>query len=315
MTGESVTSALRFVEGVRGELLAEVSDTASLREFAQRRRAQIDANPAAWCAVELAVLDLFGRQNGRSIDAELGLPELSGNFTYTAVLGDSGAGAFESQLKRYLQMGFADLKVKLSGDPARDRDRMRMIRELASGVRLRADANNLWPSAAPAIAYLRALGAPFFALEEPVRTGDYASLAAVAEAVGSAIILDESCSRVAQVRALEGPRERWIVNLRVSKMGGLLRSIDVVEEARKAGLRLVIGAQVGETSVLTRAALTVANAARDILVAQEGAFGTLLLENDVCEPPVMFGKDGVLADAAQRFAGRPGLGLEIHRAG
>jgi hypothetical protein len=29
-------------------------------------------------------------------------------------------------------------------------------------------------------------------------------------------------------------------------------------------------------------------------VAQEGAFGTLLLERDVCDPPLMFGASGVL---------------------
>ena len=31
-----------------------------------------------------------------------------------------------------------------------------------------------------------------------------------------------------------------------------------------------------------------------MLVAQEGAFGTFLLEHDVCDPPLMFGAGGVL---------------------
>jgi len=44
---------------------------------------------------------------------------------------------------------------------------------------------------------------------------------------------------------------------------------------------VIVGAHVGETSLLTRAALTVANSARDLLVAQEGAFGTHLLARDV----------------------------------
>ena len=38
---------------------------------------------------------------------------------------------------------------------------------------------------------------------------------------------------------------------------------------------------VGETSLLTRAGLTIANAFRDCICAQEGAFGTHLLERDV----------------------------------
>ena len=77
-------------------------------------------------------------------------------------------------------------------------------------------------------------------------------------------------------------------------MGGLLRSLQVVEAARAAGVGLVVGAQVGETSLLTRAALTVAHAGRDVLVAQEGAFGTFLLTEDICDPPLMFSAGGAL---------------------
>jgi len=51
---------------------------------------------------------------------------------------------------------------------------------------------------------------------------------------------------------------------------------------------------VGETSILTRAALTIANSYRDIVIAQEGAFGTHLLEKDICEPSIMFGAGGIL---------------------
>jgi hypothetical protein len=68
---------------------------------------------------------------------------------------------------------------------------------------------------------------------------------------------------------------------------------------------LIVGSQVGETSLLTRVALAVAHAAGEALLAQEGAFGTLLLENDVCTPPLMFGHGGTL-----RFeSSGPGWGL------
>jgi hypothetical protein len=53
----------------------------------------------------------------------------------------------------------------------------------------------------------------------------------------------------------------------------------------------------------------VASAARELLVAQEGAFGTHLLERDVCDPPLMFGAGGVLDAAACPSLARSGLGL------
>jgi L-Ala-D/L-Glu epimerase / N-acetyl-D-glutamate racemase len=97
--------------------------------------------------------------------------------------------------------------------------------------------------------------------------------------------------------------------VRVSKMGGINRALEVVEAARARGIGVIVGAQVGETSLLTRAGLTVARAAGESLVAQEGAFGTFLLERDVCDPPLMFGTGGVLD--VSRFPGlqRPGLGI------
>lgn len=91
-------------------------------------------------------------------------------------------------------------------------------------------------------------------------------------------------------------------------MGGLLRSLHIAEKARQSGIKVIIGAQVGETSLLTRSALTIANAYRDILIAQEGAFGTLLLQSDISEPPLMFGKNGLLEFSAKQ---EHGFQLEI----
>ena len=82
-----------------------------------------------------------------------------------------------------------------------------------------------------------------------------------------------------------------------------------LDAARRSALGIIVGAQVGETSLLTRAALTVARAAGDALVAHEGAFGTRLLTHDVCDPPLMFGQGGVLDAAAFPSLRRPGFGI------
>jgi len=123
------------------------------------------------------------------------------------------------------------------------------------------------------------------------------------------IVLDESFLRPGQLPALAKPASQWIVNVRVSKMGGLIRALEAVTAARDAGVGIIVGAQVRETSILTRAALPVARAAGNSLIAQEGAFGTFLLERDVCEPPVIFGAGGVLDAACYPFCSAPGLGI------
>jgi L-alanine-DL-glutamate epimerase-like enolase superfamily enzyme len=312
VTGESLHSAGSFIAQYAPDLRASVHDLPTLRSWAHQHVSDIDRNPAAWAAVELALLDLIAKVGHMSVESLLGMPAIHGHFRYTAVLGDAAPAQFAGQLAHYLKAGFRDFKVKLAGDESRDSAKVRALKEAGlSGRAVRIDANNVWHSAHDAIGALEALDCGFYAIEEPLQPGDFAGMARLAAMLDTKIILDESVLGPEQLDRIPGAPERWIVNLRVSKMGGVLRSLEVVSGLRRRRLGLIIGAQVGETSVLTRAALTVAHAARDILVAQEGAFGTHLLERDVVEPPLMFGSGGILDVSETALTGH-GWGLSVN---
>jgi L-alanine-DL-glutamate epimerase-like enolase superfamily enzyme len=310
VTGESMESCRTFFADWRPAFLEEPLALIGLRDWVSNHRTPLNANPAAWCAIELALLDVLAREQGATMEALLGLGALPGRFQFTAVVGDAGAKAFQVLVEEYQQRGFTDFKIKLSGDLARDREKTAIFRSWPAGsFRLRVDANNLWAGGDDAIRFLGDLDLPLFGVEEPIRRNQYAELARIGDAVGASIILDESLLRVEHFKELPPLGPGWIVNLRVSKMGGLLRSLEVIDAARQAGAGVIVGAQVGETSLLTRAGLTVAHAAGDLLRAQEGAFGTLLLERDVCDPPLMFGAAGRLVTADYPSLSQPGFGL------
>jgi L-alanine-DL-glutamate epimerase-like enolase superfamily enzyme len=310
VTGESLASAQAFVRQGRGHWIGSIRDIESLRAHVDESREAIDANPAAWSAVEIALLDVFGKASGLAFESLLGVPAPGAPLRYSAVLGDASPAAFEAQLLHYLKAGFRDFKIKLSGDFRRDAAKVKALAAAAIDPRsVRADANNLFPTAAEAIAHFAALKYPFLAIEEPLPAGDYDGMRQIARALDARIILDETALRVGQLSEIRDDAHRWIVNLRISKMGGMMRSIEFARAAERCGVALIVGAHVGETSVLTRAAIAVANLARPILVAQEGAFGTHLLERDVVEPPLMFGAGGML-EVAGRFPGA-GLGLSV----
>jgi L-alanine-DL-glutamate epimerase-like enolase superfamily enzyme len=310
VTDESIASARAFVERHAAALCDEILDLASLRAWMGSHAKEVDANPAAWCGVEIAMLDLLAQQSGETIEAFLSLPALDRRFRYSAVLGDSEPTAFERMFDQYRRMNFTDFKIKLSGDLNRDRAKLALLRGWdGAAPRVRVDANNLWERAEEAIRFLRDLDYPFFAVEEPIGAHQYTELAAIADALDCQIVLDESFVRIAEFARLGDTPARWLINLRVSKMGGLLRSLQVVDGALAAGIGLIVGAQVGETSLLTRAALPVAQAAGDSLVAQEGAFGTFLLCEDVCDPPLMFGAGGVLDISSHPFLNTAGFGV------
>lgn len=308
VTGETDTSVMEFFDRHRNDLLASVSDLPSLQKWTEKHRPDIDRNPAAWCALELALLDLLAREQGQTVEALLSLPALSGPFVYSAVLGATDAAQFTATLERYRKLGMHDFKIKLSGDRARDRGNIDAMH--AAGItaeHVRADANNLWEDVDVARDYLRSLNFAFWAVEEPLRPGRFDDLSRLAQELKTRIVLDESITQLEQLAELPGAPGQWIVNLRVSKMGGLLRSLAVARRCREQGIALIVGAQVGETSLLARAALTVVQAERKNVIAQEGAYGTMLLEYDAFEPTLMFGGAGKLD--AQSLRNRPGFGL------
>ena len=307
VTGESVDSCVNFFDKYQNEFL-QIQDVVSLRQWASRNIRLIDANPAAWCAIETALLDLFGRSDGCSIEALLGISEIKRDFHFTAVLGISSPQIFTAQCEQYHRFGLADFKVKVSGKLESDLAAMRTLKEQFPDSRIRIDANNLWDDADSASSYISSLECSPWAVEEPLRAGDFPALRNVAKALDCKIILDESFLGLQTFDQMQEDLNIWIPNIRISKMGGLLRSLAVAERCKELNLDFIIGAQVGETSILTRIALSLANQYGGSVLAQEGAFGTYLLASDVIDAPLMFGLQGGLS---ADFAGLPGLGLDV----
>ncbi len=314
VTGETVEGGARFVREHRSAICDSVTDIGSLQDWIETNRKVIDRNPAAFCAVEIAIVDLIGQIAQSPVEDVLGVPRLSGDFVYAAVLGDAPWPVYCWQLLRYRKRRFGDFKVKLSGDLERDRAKLRLLRKVMDGrrgagpARVRLDANNLWTAAADCLSHMAALPGQIFAIEEPLQPGDFTGLAQIAGEARTRVVLDESILRIDQLQSLDG--DRWIANVRVSKMGGLNRSLAFASAAAQRGLGIIVGAQVGETSILTRAGLTVMNAAKEHLLSSEGAFGTHLLRRDLTTSSLMFGRGGVLC-ARDANVGAPGLGLSV----
>ncbi len=310
VTGESCETCFQFLEIHEGDLKS-LTGIDSLTHWVTENQTEIDLNPAAWCALELALLDLMAKENGCTVETLLSLPELSGTFKYTAVLGVNKTAAFRKQLEQYQALGFQDYKLKVSGNRGEDTERLEtLFTAIPEKGTLRLDANNVWTRLDDALGFLSTLSKPVMAVEEPLVKNDFKGHRQLHKSLGIPVILDESFKELEQFDNLISSPQSFIINLRVSKMGGLLRSLEILKEARHLKIPVIIGAQVGETSLLTRAGLTLANAYRKSVIAQEGAFGTHLLEHDITPVPLMFRNGGVLV--ATESMKKAGLGVDVN---
>lgn len=266
---------------------------------------------AAWCAVDIALLDTFGRVFGRNVGRELaeetpGSPMRSWpeELRYSLVLSDDAGGRRLMTLLAARLYGIRNVKVKMAGQsPAGIRLARRI---LGPRARLRIDSNMAWShgEARRTMALLAPWGVESF--EQPVPAGDLDDMRQLT-ADGFTVIADESLHDAASLERLIAARACSGVNVRIAKCGGLVASLARCRRALEAGLKLQIGCQVGETSHLSAAQLAlVRTLARDVWHV-EGCYGERLLAVDPVHPLLQFGWGGRPPAAPEG----PGFGTEL----
>jgi L-alanine-DL-glutamate epimerase-like enolase superfamily enzyme/pimeloyl-ACP methyl ester carboxylesterase len=298
--GDDLESSLLWIQTNFSNGKCPIHTLEDLKIWILNHRNQIDRYPSAWCALELALLDLFSKEKKCSVESLLGLEGYVRFGRYTAVLGDSGKSEFIFLADQYFIRGFTDFKIKLSGDLKKDQTRLDILENLrqqhsVSDLRIRLDANNLWTGRTEeAIRYIKSFRSNIFAIEEPVGSHDAVNISKISKTVGLPIILDESLCTLNDLELYKDLPGDFIANIKISRVGGLIRSLELVNELKKFNWPIIIGCHVGETSMLTRAALIPAFDAGKNLIAQEGAFGDYLLKRDPVNPVLKFGRYGIL---------------------
>jgi L-Ala-D/L-Glu epimerase len=307
VTGEVLADSLSFLQEVLAPAILSrdfVTPQAllqALEDLYQQTQAQ--RHPAAFCALETALLDAAGLTWQLPL-TELIAPKLRTSLEYSAVIPLMSPEQMRHlfQLVKMNRMRF--VKVKVGTDS--DLETLRLARnQLGSEVDIRVDANSAW-TPAEAIARLKEMQ-PYgiSAVEQPVAKADFAGMRQVSEAVQIPVIADESLCTEEDARSLIELKACRIFNLRLSKCGGLGAATRIRRLAEAAGILCQLGCHVGETSILSAAgrhfALTVPQ-----LSFVEGSFSSYLLIRDVVAQPVVFNGGGL----ANELPG-PGLGIEV----
>jgi len=243
---------------------------------------------AAFCAVELALLDWSLRADHSALADYL--PPSRLELVYSGVISSDSPKDAAALAKRMARLGIKQIKVKVGTSD--DASRLDAVRQaVGDRVELRADANGAW-KAAQAVAQLKLL-APFklAVIEQPVAAADIAGMKQVRANCGLPVMADESLVTIDQARQLIAENACDLFNIRLSKNGGLAGSLAIAKLGEEAGIKIQVGAQVGETGILSAAGRTLA-AHVPALTYVEGSFGTWLLTEDITFDDLAFGLGG-----------------------
>ena len=312
VTGETADDALnavsqRYGPALLGRKLGEPADVHAALDTAAAALPASWVRPpgAGWCAFELAVFDAAGHLFGLPVSHWLG-PVRAPVLTYDAVVPFSTAAGLVPLAGLIRSFGITRVKIKVGRDLASDVNRVRMLRSLlGSEADLRVDANCAWTDeqALSAIEALRRYR--ISAVEQPVAADDIDGLQRLTAACPETIIVDESLRTVAEAQTLVDAKACGAFNIRVSKCGGLRASMRIAEIAADAGVTVVVGAQVGESGLLSAAGRHLAACLAPRYL--EGSAGRLLLREDITRERVLPGWAG----RARPHAGA-GLGVTVN---
>lgn len=280
-----------------GEIVACL-ETAGISELGAK-------NPAAFCALELALLDLAGRHWEIPVSDVLGLAKSPAPLIYSLVVPLLPDAALETFMEYAAGFEFRQVKVKVDNhDPVGHLRKVKSL--LAPGAEIRIDANCAWmESDAPD--FTRAMASEgVVSVEQPLPAEDLDGMAKL-RGEGVLITLDESVCGPGDVDRAVNAGACDMINVRISKCGGLLGALRVMDAARRNGLSIQLGAQVGESCILSAAGALLAGSTPSFRW-REGCFGTHLLREDLCEGDFRFGPHGNLVPP---FG--PGLGVTVSR--
>lgn len=275
--GEAVPYA-RYGETVDG-VLADINRIAPAI-VGHRDLVHVLKPGAALNALDCAFWDLEAKRSGTSVATLAGLPEPVTKLTaFTISLDTPDAMAAKAAEVRDLPL----LKLKLGG--AGDAERMRAVRDARPNARLLVDANESWTPDLLAELITVAAACKVEVIEQPLPASADDALRSVAHAVP--ICADESVHTAADLDQLENLYDA--VNIKLDKAGGLTGALALSREARRRGLKVMIGSMVATSLAVAPAMLLAAEAEwidldGPLLLARDRQ-PSLRIENGMIFPP------------------------------
>ena len=160
------------------------------------------------------------------------------------------------------------LKLKLGAEG--DAERVQAVRSAVPATRLIVDVNEGWTAAQLEAMLPVLVDCRVELIEQPLPADADGALSGLRSAIP--LCADESCRTRADLDALDG--RYAAINIKLDKAGGLTEALALAAEAKRRGLRVMVGGAIG-TSLAVAPAL---------LVAQQAEFvdldGPLLLASD-----------------------------------
>lgn len=199
---------------------------------------ELKGHPYVKSAIDMACWDLLGKASKMSVNTLLG-----GNFSPEGVrlyraIGQASPPAMAAMVTKYRGQGYQRFQLKLGGDPDTDIARILACRAVMEESEvLIGDSNTGWTSH-QALRVANAVREVDVYLEQPCPT--YRECLVVRNHTQLPFVLDEVVDTVHSLLEVAKDGAADVVNIKISKFGGLTRARQAVELCSALGLAMTI---------------------------------------------------------------------------
>lgn len=262
--------------------------------------------PMAIASLEMALLDLAGKQQGWNAVSYVMGQELEDQIPMGLALGDMPLDALMEEINKYIALGCQRIKLKVK--PADGLARTRAVRNAFPHIDLAVDANGSYDlgSWSDLLDYddfrLKCLEEPFPShmkkgFQEICRKPDWT--------LRTPICLDESVMNLGQLKEAHEQGCIDVLNVKIGRLGGLYNVKEMINYCRQHGIGYWIGSMVESSLSKT-------------MHVQLAALGDSYMAGDLSDSSRYFPMDLSIPDLS--FVGGymtvpkgPGLGLSINQ--
>jgi L-alanine-DL-glutamate epimerase-like enolase superfamily enzyme len=212
-------------------------DPLALGRLNDRMDAAMRGHPYVKTAIDMACWDILGKASNLPVATLMG-GHVGPDFALYRAISQESPAQMAKKVAGYRKEGYHKFQLKVGGDPDTDIDRIRAVSaELTRGDVLIADANTGWTQHA-AIRVADAVKDVDVYIEQPCMT--YDECRAVREHTNRPFVLDELIDGLDMVVRAVADRAMDVINLKISKVGGLTKARQIRDLCVSLGIAMTI---------------------------------------------------------------------------
>jgi L-alanine-DL-glutamate epimerase-like enolase superfamily enzyme len=231
-----------YAAGVRAGLL-ELGphligeDPLELGKLNRRMDAALKGHPYVKSPIDMACWDILGKATGQPVATLLG-GRFGDDVTLYRAISQESPDAMARKVAGYRSEGYTRFQLKVGGDANEDIERIRAVSRLLQPTdRLVADANTGWLMH-DALRVVKAVRDVDVYIEQPCLS--YEECLTVRRHCDHPFVLDESVDAIDMLLRGHADRAMDVVNLKISKLGGLTKTRQVRDLCVSLGIAMTL---------------------------------------------------------------------------